>query len=93
MQSGQAIAELLPAIYQWILKINYFISGRSGSSLLRAGFLPLQRARAALHGGAQASDASGFSLCRARALGLAGLVVWRIGLVALRHVGSSWTGG
>ena len=93
MQSGQAIAELLPAIYQWILKINYFISGRSGSSLLHAGFLQVQQARAALHGGARASDSSGFSLCRARALGLVGSVVWRTGLVALWHVGSSSTGG
>ena len=85
MQSGQAIAELLTAVYHWIFKINYFISGCSGSSLLHVGFLQLQRARA--HGGAQASDSSGFSCCRALALGLVGSVVWHTGLAALQHVG------
>ena len=89
MQSGQAIAELLTAVYQWIFKINYFISGCSGLSLLHAGFLQLQQARAALRGGSWASDSSGFSLCRARALRLVGSVVWHTGLAALQHVGPS----
>ena len=41
-----------------------FIFGCIGSSLLRVGFLQLQRAGATLHCGAQASHCSGFSLQR-----------------------------
>ena len=49
-------------------KINLFIYGRVGSSLLRTGFPQLRRERAILRCGAQASHHSGFSCCGARAL-------------------------
>ena len=41
--------------------------------------------------GAWASHCSGFFCCRAWALECASSVVWNTGLVALWHVGSSWT--
>ena len=54
-------------------------------------FLRLWRAGATLHCGAWASHCSGFSCCRARALGTQASVVVATGLVVLRHVGSSRT--
>ena len=52
-----------------------------GSSLLHAGFLHLQRARATLHcGGARASHCGGFSCCRAWAVGTRASVVVAHGL-------------
>ena len=41
--------------------------------------------------GALASYCSGFSRCGARALGTLASALWSMGLVALRHGGSSWT--
>ena len=52
-----------------ILFIYLSIFGCVGSSLLRVGFLYLQRAGAALRCGARASHCGGFSCCGARALG------------------------
>ena len=49
--------------------LNLFIFGCIGSSLLRAGFLYLQRAGATLHCSAGDSHCGGFSCCRAQALG------------------------
>ena len=46
--------------------------GCIGSSLLRAGFLQLQRAVATLHCGAQTSHCGGFSCCSTQAPGRAG---------------------
>ena len=46
-----------------------FIFDCIGSSLLRAGFLWLLRVGATLHCGARASHCTGFSCCRAWALG------------------------
>ena len=80
----------------------FIIFGCVGSSLLRAGFLQLQRAGAALRCGARASHCAGFSCCGAWALGVWASVwlmscraqaqqLWRTGLVAPRHVGSSRT--
>ena len=64
-------------------KINLFILfifGCVGSSLLRAGFLQLQRAGATLSCGAQASHCSSFSCCGAQALGTRASVVVAGGL-------------
>ena len=52
--------------------IYLFIFGCVGSSLLCAGFLQLLRAGTTLHCGARASHCSGFSCCRAWALGARG---------------------
>ena len=82
--------------------IYLFIYGCIGSSLLRAGFLQLQRA-GLLFAGARASHCGGFFCCGAQAidtwvqqLWLASSraraqQLWRMGLVAPRHVGSSRT--
>ena len=82
---------------------NYFIFGCVGSSLLHTGFLQLRRAGATLHCGGWASHGGGFSCRGAQALGTQAqqlwLVgsraqapqLWRMGLVALWHVGSSQT--
>ena len=59
---------------------NLFIFGHVGSSLLRAGFLWLRRAGAALPCGARASHCGGFSCCGARALGAQASVVMARGL-------------
>ena len=53
----------------------YIFSGCVGSSLLRTGFLKLQQAGAALHGGARASHCGAFSCCGAQALGTRASVV------------------
>ena len=72
--------------------INLFIIyGCIGSSLLHAGFLQLWRAGATLRCSARASYCGGFSCCGARALGARAQQLWRTGLVAPRHVGSSRT--
>ena len=57
-----------------------FIFGCVGSSLLRAGFLQLQRAGATLRCSAQASLCGGFSCCSTRALEHVGSVVVARGL-------------
>ena len=62
------------------LFIYLFIYGCIASTLLRTGFLQLQRAGAILHCGAQASHCSGFSCCRAWALGTQASVVVACGL-------------
>ena len=84
----------------------YLFIGCVGSSLLRTGFLQLQRAETTLHCGVWASHCGGFSCCGARALGAWASVVvahglsscgsqaqqlWCVGLVTPRHVGYSWT--
>ena len=56
----------------FIYFFNYlfiYLFGCVGSSLLRAGFLQLQRAGATLHCGARASHCFDFSCCRAWVLG------------------------
>ena len=72
-------------------KINLFIFGCIGSSLLRAGFLYLRRAGATPRCGAWASHCGGFSCCGAQAPGAQAQQLWRTDLVAPRHVGSSQT--
>ena len=59
---------------------NLFIFGCVGSSLLCVGFLQLRRAGATLCCGAWASHCSGFSCCRAQALGTQASVVVTHGL-------------
>ena len=75
--------------------VPLFLCGCVGSSLLRTGFLQLQRAGATLHCGARASHCSGFSCCGARALAAQASVVVARGLNScgmqaqqLRHTGS-----
>ena len=83
-----------------------FIFGCIGSLLLRTGFLQLRRAGATLRCGAQASHWGGFScygawasIVVARRLQQLWLMgsrtqaqqLWCMGLVAPRHMGSSWT--
>ena len=58
---------------------NLFIFGCVGSSLLRVGFLQLQRVGATLCCGMRASHCGGFSCCGAQALG-----TWASVIVALR---------
>ena len=57
-----------------------FIFGRTGSSLLHAGFLQLRQAGATLPCGARASHCGGFSCCKAQALGVQASVVAARGL-------------
>ena len=57
-----------------------FIFGCVGSSLLCTGFLYLHRAGATLNCGVWASHCSGFSCCRARAVGVRASVVAARGL-------------
>ena len=64
----------------FILLINLFIFGCTGSSLLHVGFLYLRRVGATLRCGAQASHCGGFSCCGARALGARASVVVARGL-------------
>ena len=81
--------------YFYFLKylfIYLFIFGCVGSLLLRAGFLQLQRAGTTLGCSEQASHCGGSSCCAAWALGAWAQQLWRTGLVAPRHVGSSRTG-
>ena len=76
-----------------------FLSACTGSSLLQAGFLQRWRVGATLCCGVQASHGSGFSCCRAQALGTQASVVathrlsscgtWAF--VAPRHMESSGT--
>ena len=90
-----------PTVYQTLFK-KIFIYGCAGSSLLPGLFSLL------LSGGAWASHSCGFSCCRAQALACMGLShcgsrapehrpqqLWRMGLAALRPVGSprirDWT--
>ena len=80
-----------------------FIFGYVGSSLLHMGFLYLWRVGATLRCGVRLLIAVASLCCRAWALGSGASVVWlagsrvqaqylwRVGLVALRHVGSSQT--
>ena len=65
---------------------NLFIFGCIGTSLLCTGFLQLLQVGATLHCSAQASHCSGFSCCRARALGAWASVVVARGLSSC----SSW---
>ena len=60
-------------------QISFFFSC-VGSPLLCAGFLQLQRAGATLRCGAWASHCSGFSCCRAQALGVRASIVVARGL-------------
>ena len=71
--------------------VYLLIYGCIGSSLLRTGFLQLRRVGATLHCGARASHCGGFSCCGAWALGTWAQQLWLTGLVAPRHVASSWT--
>ena len=82
------------------LFIYLFIFGCTGSSLLHAGFLQLQRVGATLCCSAQASCCGGFSCCGARAQARGLHQSWLVGsraqthqwctsLAAPRHVGSS----
>ena len=83
-----------PTVHQTLFK-KIFIYGCAGSSLLPGLFSLL------LSGGAWASHSCGFSCCRAQALACMGLShcgsrapehrpqqLWRMGLAALRPVGS-----
>ena len=82
-----------PIYYYYYFKFiyyYYYFFSHVGSSLLRAGFLQLRRAGAALRCGARASHCNGFFCCRARAVGTwASVVVARrlssCGLRALEH--------
>ena len=68
--------KLLLSLYFFLIYLfNLFIFGCVGSSLLRTGFLYLQRARATLCCGVRASHCGGFSGCRAWALGAQASVV------------------
>ena len=76
--------------------INYFFVcvlffGCVGSSFQCEGFLQLRQAGATLHRGARASHYCGLSCCGARAPDAQAQQLWRTGLVAPRHVGSSQT--
>ena len=62
-----------------------------GSSFLCKGFLQLRRAGATLHRGARASHCHGLSHCGAQAPDAQAQQLWRTGLVAPWHVGSSQT--
>ena len=73
------------------LFIYLFISGCVGSSFLCEGFLQFRRAGATLHRGARASHYRGLSCCGAQAPDAQPQQLWRTGLVAPRHVGSSQT--
>ena len=109
------IGHILGFLFFWVFFFFFnlfylFIFGCVGSSLLRAGFLQLQRAGATLccsvwvsHCGgfslrSMGSRCAGFSSCgtRVQLLWRAGSRVqaqqlWRTGLVAPQHVGSSRT--
>ena len=76
--------EAIKILFYFILIFNFiylfiysFIFGCAGSSLLRAGFLQLQRVGATLRCSVQASHCGGFSCCRAQAV-----VVWASIVVA-----------
>ena len=70
-----------PYLFIYFYKFMYlFIFGCIGSSLLHAGFLQLWRVGATLRCGVRASRCSGFSCCRARALGVRASVVVAHGL-------------
>ena len=73
---------LLPSVLNryFIFIFIYLIFSCVGSSLLHAGFLQLQQAGATLRCGSQASHCSGFSCCRAQALGMWASVVVPHGL-------------
>ena len=68
-----------------------FIFGCVGSSFLCEGFLQLWQEGATLHRGARASHYRGLSCCGAQAPDAQAQQLWLMGLVALRHVGSSQT--
>ena len=87
-------------------EFSFFFFGCIGSSLLHVGFLWLQRVGATLRCSARTSHCSDFFCCGVQALGTRASVVvacglsscdiqaqqlWRMGLVAPRHVGSSRT--
>ena len=83
--------------FKIFLKIHFFIHLFLAALGLRCcvrTLLWLQQAGAALPSGAWASHCGGFPCCGAWALGAqASVVVRHVGLVALRHVGSSRTRG
>ena len=91
----------LPSTFFVFINLFYlFIFGCVGSSLLRTGFLQLQRVGTTLCCGVRASHCGGFSCCMqstgSRHMGFSSCgtraqQLWRMGLVALWHVGSSWT--
>ena len=64
----------------YLLIYLFIYLGCVRSSLLRVGFLWLQRGGATLRGGAQASHCGGCSCCGARALGVRASVVVARGL-------------
>ena len=66
-----------------------FIFGCVGSSFLCEGLLQLRQVGATLHRGARASHYRGLSCCRAQAPDAQAQQLWRMGLAAPRHVGSS----
>ena len=67
-------------IYLFLINLFLFIFGCVGSSLLCTGFLQLWQAGATLRCSARASHCSGFSCCKAWALG-----AWPSVVVAHRH--------
>ena len=81
------------------MSLNFFFFGFVGSSFLCAGFLWLRWVGTTLHCSARASSCSGFSWCRAWALGAQASVdaatqaqeLWHMALCVPWHVESSWT--
>ena len=77
--------DLQVSFFLFLNKFIYlFIFGCVGSSLLRTGFLQLQRAGATLHCSAWTSHCGGFSCCGAQALGEQASVVVAHGLSSWR---------
>ena len=84
----------LPGVFFFLIHylfIYLFIFGCVGSSFLCEGFLQSRRAGATLHCGARASHYRGLSCCGAQAPDAQAQQLWRTGLVASWHVGSSRT--
>ena len=76
-------------IFLKVILLNYFHLFIGRCWVLLAAFLWLQWAGSTPHCGAEAEGPRGPSICSSRAL--EHRLSWRLGLVALRHVGSSWT--
>ena len=62
---------------------SIYLFGCVGSPLLHVDFLWLRRTGATLRCGARVSHCSGFSCCRAHALGVRASVVWHTGSVVM----------
>ena len=75
----------------FFLIIYLFIYGCVGSSFLSEGFLQPWQVGATLHRSARAFHCRGLPCCRAQAPDAQAQQLWRTGLVAPRHVGSSQT--